>query len=370
MTRVAWVTPGYPPDRGGVSDHSFGMVSALREQGHDVLVCSRAHERGFAQLDAELDNYGPDVVVVAYVPNGFAPRTGGISPAFAFWCTQLRRRRDASLLLLAHEVCMPVADHWRRRELKWALLGVAQAAQFEVLARAFDRVVFSHEGSRSIWARRMPKLQDRLHTIRICSSIPVVSSLDPAAELVSSGYSVPAKTVLFFGTGHESVSFEYVEAALLELSKVDPDVRLVIIGMDAAKLRRIRPTLSDLGSKVQPLGFVPAREVSLWFQVAQLVLLPFVDGVNARKTTVMAAFQHGRAVATTIGVNTRDDIPWARMCALAPLDARAFASMAVKCFQNAEWRVQLGDAARADYQAHASPGVTAARLLAYAASSR
>lgn len=370
MTRIVWVTPGYPPDRGGVSDHSFAMVSALREQGHEVLVCSRPHERGFANLDAELDRFRPDVIVVAYVPNGFAPRTGGISPAFTFWCTQLRRRSSASLLLLAHEICLPIPEHFRRRQLKLALLGVAQAAQFEVLARAFDCVFFSHERSRAIWARRMPHLRDRLHTIRICSSLPVIPSLDPAAELASSGYTVPAKTVLFFGTGHESVSFDYVEAALVELAKVEPNTRLVIIGMDAAKLRRIRPTLSDLAPMVQTLGFVPARDVSLWFNVAQLVLLPFGDGVNARKTTVMAAFQHGRALATTVGVNTAEDIPWGRLCALAPLDRAAFAATAVRCFLDAEWRARLGEAARADYEAHASPSVTAAQLLAYVASSR
>ncbi|HWZ89175.1 MAG TPA: glycosyltransferase, partial [Polyangiaceae bacterium] len=66
--RVAWITPDYPPDRGGVSDHSSAMVSYLRSAGYDVLVCSKPHERGFGRLDAELRAYRPDLVVVAYVP--------------------------------------------------------------------------------------------------------------------------------------------------------------------------------------------------------------------------------------------------------------------------------------------------------------
>ena len=72
LRRVAWVTPDYPPDRGGVSDHSSAMVSVLRAAGHDVLVCSRPHEPGFARLDSELTAYGPDLVIVAYTPLGIA----------------------------------------------------------------------------------------------------------------------------------------------------------------------------------------------------------------------------------------------------------------------------------------------------------
>lgn len=370
MARVAWITPEYPPDRGGVSDHSGAMVSALRAQGHDVLVCSKPHVQGFAALDAELLAYRPDAVFVVYVPLGFAPRTGGLSPSFILWCTQLRRKLSASLLLLAHEVTVPTLAHWQRRELKLALLGVAQGVEFEIFARLFDSIVFSHEGSRRIWTPRLRGFRGRFDTIRICSSIPLVDSTDPFAELTASGYSVPKKMLLFFGTGHDSVLFDYVEAALIELLKIEPETRLVILGVDAAKLRRLRPTLSDLGPVVQALGFVPAREVSLWLQVATLVLAPLSEGVNARKTTVMAALQHGRAVATTSGVHTRDDIPWARICALAPLDRAAFAALAAECFQDPDWRARLGAAARLDYETHATASVTAARLLAQAESAR
>src|SRR5689334_15294952 len=82
VRRVAWVTPDYPPDRGGVSDHSEAMVNELRAAGHDVLVCSKPHQLGFGRLNKELAAYRPDLVIVAYTPLGFAPRTGGIAPGF------------------------------------------------------------------------------------------------------------------------------------------------------------------------------------------------------------------------------------------------------------------------------------------------
>src|SRR4051812_27633193 len=111
MTRVAWITPEYPPDHGGVSDHSHAMANALRAQGHDVLVCSKPQEQGFRRVDAELSAFRPEIIVVAYAPLGFAPRTGGISASFAFWCARLPRLATSSLLL-AHEVSLPVAGHW------------------------------------------------------------------------------------------------------------------------------------------------------------------------------------------------------------------------------------------------------------------
>jgi glycosyltransferase involved in cell wall biosynthesis len=368
--RIAWITPGYPPARGGVSDHSFAIVSALEAQGHDVRVYSNPHEMGFSRLDAQLAAYRPEIVIVAYVPLGFAPRTGGVSPRFVYWCIQLRRRLNAGTLLLAHEASLPTAYNWARRELKLVALSVAQVAQFEILARALSCVVFSNEATRDLWAGRIPRLRARLKTVRICSNIPLVRAIDPRAELEVAGHLVPEKIVLFFGTGHDSVLFDYIEAALTELLRVEPGVRLVIVGIDPTMLRQRAPSLAEFGSHVQALGYVPAHDVSLWLQTADLVLAPFVEGVTARKGTVMAAFQHGCAVITTRGIHTRDDIAWDRMCALAPLERAAFAALAALCFQDSEWRAQLGAVAQADYETHASASVTAAQLAAYAQSQR
>jgi len=370
MTRVAWLTPEFPPGRGGVSDHSAAMVRELRALGHEVLVCVKPHVTGFDRLDAELARFEPEAVVVAFVPLGFAPRTGGIAPAFLRWCIRLRGQPKVRKILLAHEVSLPVAKHWQRRQLKLALLGAMHMAQFEIAARCFDAVVFSHEASRALWAARLPSRREQLHTLRICSSIPLIDCSDPRTELEGAGYSVPAKTIFFFGTGHESILFDYLEAALVELVKAAPEAQLVIVGMDLAKLRRLCPSLADFGAKVQALGFVEARYVSLWLQVAELVLAPLADGVSARKTTVVAALQHGRAVVTTAGSDTRSDIAWSEICVLASLNRESFAADAVACFRDSYRRSQLGKAARSEYEAHAAAEVTAAQLDAYIAGAR
>jgi len=364
--RVAWITPDYPPVRGGVSDHSSAMVEVLREAGHDVLVCSNPHAHGFARLDADLAAYRPDLVVVAYTPLGYAPRTGGIAPALTLWSMALRRRLGCQAILLAHEASLPAGYLWKNREFKLAVLGAAQAAQFSILAASFDSVLFSNAGTQRSWAKRTPRLAQLFHTIRICSNIPFYPSRDPAAELIAAGYSVPSQTILFFGTGHPSVLFDYVEEAFRSLLRIEPNVGLVIVGMSHEKLLELRPTLAALGNRVQALGYVAAPQVSLWLQTAKLVLAPLVEGVSARKGTVMAALQHGKAVVTTRGVRTLDDIAWADICFLAPVDREAFANAAVEAFRDPERRAAVGRTARTEYEANASAAVTALRILEHA----
>jgi len=365
--RIAWVTPDYPPDRGGVSDHSSEMVSVLRAVGHEVLVIARPQKRPFALLNAELDAFAPELIVVAYVPLGYAPHTGGVSPAFALWCVGLRLRRHCRTIMLAHEASLPAAYLWRNRELKLAALGAAQVVQFCILAACFDTIFFSNTGTKEIWAEGLPRLANRFHSIRICSNIPYHSSVEPKAELTAAGFSIPSSTILFFGTGHQSVLFDYVEAAFLALLEREPLAVLVVIGMTPEKLRQLRPSLADLGARVVVLGYVAAPQISLWLQVAKLVLAPLVEGVSARKGTVMAALQHGQAVVTTRGLHTRTDIAWDQICLLAPLERDTFAAKAVEAFKDSELRSTIGRAARAEYEAHASASVTASRILGCAA---
>jgi len=364
--RIAWITPEYPPQRGGVSDHSHEMVKVLRSAGHDVLVCSRPHEAGFDRLDAELAAFGPDLVVVAYTPLAYAPRTGGIAPAFTFWSLGLRRRHRCQALLLAHEASLPLSVHWQKREFKLATLAAVQIAQFVSLTASFDVILFSNAGTQRAWARHVPGLANRSQTIRICSNIPYQSSNDPAAELTASGSSVPNPTVLFFGTGHSSVLFDFVEEAFVAMLESEPNAGLVIIGISPEKLRRLRPSLLAQGTRVQALGYLSAEQISLWLQIARLVLAPLIEGVSARKGTVMAALQHGRTVVTTRGVHTLEDVAWSEICLLTPLDRKAFAAAAVRALHDPGLRAIIGDAARDEYAAHASASVTASMILDYA----
>lgn len=365
--RIAWITPEYPPDRGGVSDHSSAMANALRAAGHEVLVCPRPHQSGYAAVDRTLRDFCPDLIVVAFVPLGYAPRTGGVAPAFTGWCASLRNKYSAEFLLLAHEASLPLDHSWRTRQWKLWTLALAQVIQFRLLVRSFEHVVFSNEGTRRLWARRMPRAAERFRTVRVCSNIAFNTTTDAARELAAAGYAVPASTVLFFGTGHQSILFDYVEEAFDSIWSVDPSARLVIVGMTPAKLAELSPSLAARGELVQALGYVAAPAVSLWLQIATVVLAPLVEGVSARKGTVMAALQHGQTVITTRGEHTLDDIDWADICVLSGFSASEFSARALAAFRDPALRLRLGAAARNEYELNASVPVTAARILELAA---
>jgi len=317
-------------------------------------------------LDAELAAFGPELVVVAYTPLAYAPRTGGIAPAFTVWSLGLGRRHRCRTLLLSHETSLPLTVHLQKREIKLATLAAVQIAQFVSLATSFDLVLFSVARTQRAWARHLPGLAKRSRTIRICSNIPYHASEDPESELTTDGFSVPRPTVLFFGTGHPSVLFDFVEEAFVAILESEPNAGLVIIGISPEKLRRLRPSLLDLGNRVQALGYLPTEQISLWLQVATLVLAPLIEGVSARKGTVMAALQHGRTVVTTRGVHTLEDIAWSEICLLTELDRKAFAAESVRALHDPELRATTGNAARNEYTAHASAQVTASMILDYA----
>jgi len=76
-------------------------------------------------------------------------------------------------------------------------------------------------------------------------------------------------------------------------------VVLLHLGPQSARvgaLFRSVPVISD--------GFLPAEEVSLRLSACDVFLAPFVDGVSTRRTTLMAALQHGIPTVGTAGFAT------------------------------------------------------------------
>ncbi len=55
------------------------------------------------------------------------------------------------------------------------------------------------------------------------------------------------------------------------------------------------------GERVVSAGLLADRDASLHLQACDVMIQPYVDGASARRTTLMAALAHGRAIVTTIG---------------------------------------------------------------------
>jgi glycosyltransferase involved in cell wall biosynthesis len=85
--------------------------------------------------------------------------------------------------------------------------------------------------------------------------------------------------------------------------------RLVLIGggtgssdpANAQYAEEVKTTVSRLGltDRVRYTGFVDAGQVTLAMTAADVVALPYADGVSFRRGSLMAALAHGKAIVTT-----------------------------------------------------------------------
>jgi glycosyltransferase involved in cell wall biosynthesis len=168
--------------------------------------------------------------------------------------------------------------------------------------------------------------------------------------------------VAVFGTVHPTRMTSHVERAVLEL-----------------KERGHRVVVFNLGADVPPLagleGHVPVRapgrleppELASWLAASDLFLIPLSDGVSTRRTTLMAALQHGLPVVGTRGPLT-DTMLGQRPDALHLVpahDQRRFVEEVSRLSADPEQRAALGRSGRELYERHfAWPQIAARTLLA------
>jgi len=120
------------------------------------------------------------------------------------------------------------------------------------------------------------------------------------------------------------------------LQKNVPTAQLVVVGQ-APESFHMSLTQATQESNRQSLIWLGPREpntINLLMQAADLQLAPFVDGVSSRRSTVVAAMQHGLCVLTTEPRSIPGDPLRDSGLAMVPRgDAEAFASMAVQLLQ-------------------------------------
>ncbi len=111
----------------------------------------------------------------------------------------------------------------------------------------------------------------------------------------------------YFGFLNESKG---ADALLHALADLDERYHLVFIGgqtgssdpnNNAAFLTGLKKMIADLGldERVHWSGFLPDHEVSVYLQTADLITMPYRDGVSLRRGTLMAALAHGRPIIST-----------------------------------------------------------------------
>ncbi|HSH95113.1 MAG TPA: glycosyltransferase, partial [Roseimicrobium sp.] len=106
------------------------------------------------------------------------------------------------------------------------------------------------------------------------------------------------RLLVWFGTLSGAKQFDWMISAWQAVKASGIPVALVALGASPA-------LPSGIGSAgFVPLGHQPPDEVSCVLQIADVVGLPFVDGVSERRGSFTAALSHGCPVVGTLGSNT------------------------------------------------------------------
>jgi glycosyltransferase involved in cell wall biosynthesis len=333
----------------GILDYATGLGEALatlhglhidivlrRQSGWSVrrLGPGDAAEREASSVDKALEPV--DAVIVHYNP--FSWGQWGFAPELVRLLGRLRRRRRRIVVgILAHERYVDM------RGLRWTLMGAWQRVQFLAVLRQADVAWSSTEAWTEVLRRQTPA---RVAQIPICSNLP---DRRAARGFSRERLDVDQATLVVaaFGTGHPSQMTGHIELAVAAVARAGRPVTLLNLGAGAPQI-----TALPSGIHVVAPGRLPVSSLAEHLAAADLYLAPFVDGVSARRTTLMAALQHALPVVGTHGHLTDTIMRDARDALLLTpsADGAAFAAAACDLASDPDRRVRRGAAARRFYE--------------------
>jgi glycosyltransferase involved in cell wall biosynthesis len=358
---IALLTGEFPPMQGGVGAFTLELAKALADQGDDLTVISSRAARpegvsrdvrepldlGFARLVARggrwqwrdmqmiadtVLRYQPDVLNIQFQAAAYNMRHP------ALYALPWRLRGVVKTVVTFHDLRVPYLFPKAGRLRDWVVRRLARDADGVIATNSAD---FSRL---TTWRNS--------HNV---AQIPIGSNITrhpvPSADIAALRQRLPANGHLlaFFGFLHPDKGPEELVAALAQL---DPAVHLVFVGGQTgssdptivASLAQLRAQIASLHleQRVHWTGFVEDAQVSAWLESADLVVLPYRDGVSLRRGTLMAALAHGCALVTTESADT----PLGTAAAtVPPRDPAALAATIRHLLAHPDQRQSLGQAA-------------------------
>jgi glycosyltransferase involved in cell wall biosynthesis len=263
----------------GIRDYTSRLADALA-----LFDGVTAETVGQHALDTSPEHF--DAIVVQYNP--FMYGRWGFAPELPLRLFHVRRRRGRPrIVLMVHEPFVPMIN-WR-----WALMGLWQRSQLRALHAVADVIFASIESWTEMLARWRPHRPT--HHLPVGSNLP---DMRAARSKARQRHGATGDTVVLaaFGTAHPGRHLNYIVQAANNVAAGGATVVLQNLGADVPALDELDPRvrLSQPGYQ-EPIAL--ARQLA----ASDVFLAPFIDGVSTRRTTVMAALQHGIATVATDG---------------------------------------------------------------------
>jgi len=308
------------------------------------------------EVDRALERFtSPRRLFVQWVPHAFGARSLNI--AFCRWLKHRAARGD-TLQVMVHEPFLPFEHGPRQRAAalvqRWMITTLlAGASRIWLSIPAWeDRIArYTPDGVSPEW-------------LPVPSSIAVVD--DPTgATAVRSARLAPGTQVLagHFGTFSRETR-PLLDKAITGLLDGSSETTVVCFGRgsdDYVTSASIRGNCNRLVSA----GALSDREASVYLQACDIMIQPYIDGASARRTTLMAALSHGRAIVTTVG--SLSEPWWTTTDGVVGVDVArpdSLGDAALALARDSTRRVQLGLGARAFYEERFALAHAIRRLVA------
>jgi glycosyltransferase involved in cell wall biosynthesis len=313
--KVCFLTGEYPPMQGGVADHTAHLAHHLTELGIEVCVLTSRKAISnpkspisiypiiahwglgcWRQIDRFLAEHRPDVLHIQYQAAAFD--LGG----WVNWLPwRLRWRSDRLRVVVTfHDLRVPYLFP-KAGPLRWCSI--------LILARYADAVIVTNpEDEQTLLQSQIPNPKSQISLGSNVEPCPP-PDYDRRRWRARLGLDDSVLLLAYFGFLNASKGGEDLILALDCLVQRGYNAHLLMIGgqvgdVDPTNLAyadRVRSLIQTCGlaPRVQWTGYTSPEEASANLLAADVVVMPYRDGVSFRRTTFIAALRHGCPVVTT-----------------------------------------------------------------------
>ncbi len=352
--RVGVVIARSRPGADGIRDYACLLVRTLKDSGLSAALfewpdraprkinCRVRGDSSFADVSAA------DVLVLQYNPFSFG--RWGFAPGLPLFLARLRRGpHPPRIVVMFHELYVDVHD------LSSALMGSWQRAQLLAVQATAD----IHLCSIQRWTERLrtTALGRPVHHMPVASNLPDArADREPTRQQL--GADAGTLVLSCIGLRHPHRLEEHVLASARLGATAARSVLLVNLGPGERSTVRLAQNVSLCST-----GFLHEYELAKRIAASDFFLAPLVDGVSTRRTSVMAALQHGVPVIGTVGHLTDDVLLGAPGIVLVELGcADGFAHTVARLARDPTRRAKMGAEARGLYEREFDWPVLAERL--------
>jgi glycosyltransferase involved in cell wall biosynthesis len=310
------ITGEYPPQVGGVGDHTAALAAALVGCGERVHVWCPGTAGGFTADDvtvhrelggirsADLKRFSarlasmpaPRRLIVQWVPHAFGRKS--LNVGFCRWIHRRRVTDGDEIDVIVHEPFLPFTG-----SAKASIAAVVHRIMIAYVLRAAARVWVVTPAWSGFLQPYAPARDLGFRWLPVPATIPVG---EPAESLRGRLINRDALLIGSFATAGRYAE-DALGRAVLPLLVVNRNLHLLLIGRHSDAFRRVllgcEPAVS---ARVHATGSVPSGELAAWVSACDVGVQPYPDGVCGRQTTAMAFLAHGRPLVTTDGRFTED----------------------------------------------------------------